>query len=125
MKKGCLLGVILSGLIASACSQEKRLALDESVMFEKPMYHKHSVEEILNESDDDELVKISGEIVKKIKGKIYLFRGETGEINVVIDDSALPDRGVKLKSPAVIKGEVDNPPDRAPRVEVDEIHYVF
>ncbi|WP_083232429.1 NirD/YgiW/YdeI family stress tolerance protein [Endozoicomonas atrinae] len=125
MTKGRLLGIILSGFIASACSQEKRLALDESVMLEKPMYHKHSVEEILNASDDEELVRLSGEIVKKIKGKIYLFRGETGEINVVIDDSALPDKRVKLNSPTVIKGEVDNPPDRTPRIEVDDIHYVF
>lgn len=133
MTKGRLLGIILSGFIASACSQEKRFALDdafddaldESVTSEKPMYHKHSVEEILNASEDEELVRISGEIVKKIKGKIYLFRGDTGEITVVIDDSVLPGKRVRLNSPTVIKGEVDNPPDRLPRVEVDDIHYVF
>ncbi|WP_257297285.1 NirD/YgiW/YdeI family stress tolerance protein [Endozoicomonas sp. YOMI1] len=125
MTKGQLSGIILSGFIASACSQETRFDLDESTMPEKPMYQKHSVEEILNTSDDEELVRLSGEIIKKIKGKIYLFRGETGEIKVLIDDSALPDKEVKLNSPIIIKGEVDNPPDRAPRVEVDDIHYVF
>ncbi|WP_257286533.1 NirD/YgiW/YdeI family stress tolerance protein [Endozoicomonas sp. SESOKO1] len=137
MTKGRLIGIILSGFIASACSQDKRFApddalddafddaLDESVTSEKPMYHKHSVEEILNASEDEELVRISGEIVKKIKGKIYLFRGETGEITVVIDDSVLPGKRVRLNSPTVIKGEVDNPPDRLPRVEVDDIHFVF
>ncbi|WP_422468611.1 YgiW/YdeI family stress tolerance OB fold protein [Endozoicomonas sp. ALC013] len=125
MTKGKLAGVILSGFIASACSQETRFNLDQSDTSENPMYHKQSVEEILNTSDDEELVRISGEIVKKIKGKIYLFRGETGEINVLIDDSVLPGQEVKLNSPTIIKGEVDNPPDRAPRVEVDDIHYVF
>lgn len=125
MTKGQFSGIILSGFIASACSQETRFTHDDSVMLEQAMYQKHSVEEILNASDDEELVRISGEIIKKIKGKIYLFRGETGEINVLIDDSALPDQEVKLNSPTIIKGEVDNPPDRAPRVEVDDIHYVF
>ncbi len=123
MRKGCLLGLILSGLVTSACSEEK-LSLPAGTTA-KPLYQKHSVEEILNTSDDEELVKVSGEIVKKIKDRIYLFRGETGEIHVVIEESALSETGVRLKSPVVIKGEVDNPPDKAPRIDVENIHYVF
>lgn len=123
MRKGCLLGLILSGLVTSACSEEK-LSLPAGTTA-KLVYQKHSVEEILNTSDDEELVKVSGEIVKKIKDRIYLFRGETGEIHVVIEESALSETGVRLKSPVVIKGEVDNPPDKAPRIDVENIHYVF
>ena len=123
MRKGCLLGLILSGLVTSACSEEK-LTLPAGTTA-TPVYQKHSVEEILNTSDDEELVKVSGEIVKKIKDKIYLFRGETGEIHVVIEEPALTETGVRLKSPVVIKGEVDNPPDKAPRIDVENIHYVF
>ena len=123
MRKGCLLGLILSGLVTSACSEEK-LSLPAGTTA-KPLYQKHSVEEILNTSDDEELVKVSGEIVKKIKDRIYLFRGETGEIHVVIEESALSETEVRLKSPVVIKGEVDNPPDKAPRIDVENIHYVF
>ena len=123
MRKGCLLGLILSGLVTSACSEEK-LTLPAGATA-TPVYQKHSVEEILNTSDDEELVKVSGEIVKKIKDKIYLFRGETGEIHVVIEESALTETGVKLKSPVVIKGEVNNPPDKAPKIDVENIHYVF
>ncbi len=123
MRKGCLLGLILSCLVTSACSEEK-LSLPAGTTA-KPLYQKHSVEEILNTSDDEELVKVSGEIVKKIKDRIYLFRGETGEIHVVIEESALSETGVRLKSPVVIKGEVDNPPDKAPRIDVENIHYVF
>lgn len=123
MRKGCLLGLILSGLVTSACSEEK-LSLPAGTTA-KPVYQKHSVEEILNTSDDEELVKVSGEIVKKIKDRIYLFRGETGEIHVVIEESALSETEVRLKSPVVIKGEVDNPPDKAPRIDVENIHYVF
>ena len=121
MKKGCLLGLALSGLVTSACSAEKPPQESQA----KPVYQKHSVEEILSTSDDEELVKVSGEIVKKIKDKIYLFRGETGEIHVVIEESALSETGVKLKSPVVIKGEVNNTPDKAPKIDVDNIHYVF
>ena len=123
MRKGCLLGLILSGLVTSACSEEK-LSLPAGTTA-KPVYQRHTVEEILNTSDDEELVKVSGEIVKKIKDRIYLFRGETAEIHVVIEESALSETGVRLKSPVVIKGEVDNPPDKAPRIDVENIHYVF
>lgn len=123
MRKGCLLALILSGLVTSACSEEK-LTLPAGTTA-TPVYQKHSVEEILNTSDDEELVKVSGEIVKKIKDKIYLFRGETGEIHVLIEESALTETGVKLKSPVVIKGEVNNPPDKAPKIDVENIHYVF
>lgn len=117
--------MILSGFITAACSQENLSTTDESLSFEKPMYQKHSVKEILSASEDEELVKISGEIIRKIKGKIYLFRGETGEINVVIENSVLPDKGITLKSPVIINGEVDDPVDRLPRVEVNDIHYIF
>ena len=123
MKKGCLLGLALSGLVTSACSAEQPPR--PSDVQAKPVYQKHSVEEILSTSDDEELVKVSGEIVKKIKDKIYLFRGETGEIHVVIEESALSETGVKLKSPVVIKGEVNNPPDKTPKIDVENIHYVF
>ena len=123
MKKGCLLGLALSGLVTSACSAEKPPRPSETQVM--PAYQKHSVEEILSTSDDEELVKVSGEIVKKIKDKIYLFRGETGEIHVVIEESALSETEVKLKSPVVIKGEVNNPSDKAPKIDVDNIHYVF
>ena len=123
MKKGCLLGLVMSGLVTSACSEEKPPLASETQA--KLVYQKHSVEEILSTSDDEELVKVSGEIVKKIKDRIYLFRGETGEIHVVIEESALSETGVKLKSPVVIKGEVNNPPDKTPKIDVDNIHYVF
>lgn len=124
MRKGRLLGIILTGCMASACSQEQHRSFDEKGALEL-RYPKQSVEEILSAANDEERVKIAGEIIKKVKGQTYLFRGETGDIHVVIGDSALPDRGIELKSPAILKGEVDNPPYRAPRIEVDNIHYVF
>ena len=130
MKKGYLLPILLTGVMTGACSQEsdepnKVEVLNASYFSSQPVYQKYSVEEILNSSEDEELVKISGEIIQQIKDRIYLFRGETGDIKIVIDDSVLPDQGVMLKSPVQIRGEVDNPVDRAPRVEVDTIQYVF
>ncbi|WP_299730191.1 NirD/YgiW/YdeI family stress tolerance protein [uncultured Endozoicomonas sp.] len=128
MKKGYLLPILLTGVMTGACSQEsadnpeiERLSYFSSL----PAYQKYSVEEILSHSEDEELVKISGEIIQQIKDRIYLFRGETGDIKIVIEDSVMPEQGVMLKSPVQIRGEVDNPVDRAPRVEVDAIQYVF
>ncbi|MGB0360909.1 MAG: NirD/YgiW/YdeI family stress tolerance protein [Endozoicomonas sp.] len=130
MRKGYLLPILLTGVMTGACSQESDEpntveVINASYFSSQSAYQKHSVEEILNSSEDDELVKISGEIVQQIKDRIYLFRGETGDIKIVIDDSALPDQGMMLKSPVQIRGEVDNPVDRAPRVKVDTIQYVF
>ena len=126
MRNGRFLLILLAGIINVACSQEGTYVHENAFSAQnQAAYQKYTVEEILRSSEDEELVKISGEIVQQVKGKVYLFRGQTGDIKIVIDDSAIPDKGVLFESPVQIKGEIDNPVDRAPRIEVDTIQYVF
>ena len=70
-------------------------------------YEKISVEEILDKNDDPELVKLSGEIIKKLKCSTYLFRDKTGEIKVHIPDEDIPEKGLLFNSPMTIKGQVE------------------
>lgn len=88
-------------------------------------YEKHSIDDILKDSSDEELVKISGEIIKQIKGRTYLFRGKTGDIHIRIDDDSVPDKGIQFKQPTVINGSVSQENDQSPKVEADHIRFVF
>ena len=125
MKIGCLIPILLVGFITSAYPQERWIISNEEFTQIKPLYHKQTIESILSHSENEELVRVSGEIIRKIKGQVYLFRGETGEIKVIIEDAFLTDQPVKLGSPVILKGEVYNPPEKPPRIEVEAIHYIF
>ena len=89
-------------------------------------YEKISIEEILDKSDDPEMIKLSGEIIKKLKCSTYLFKDETGEIRVHIDDENIPEKGLLFNSPVTIKGEVEPASNGKPvRVDADKIRYYF
>ena len=89
-------------------------------------YEKISIEEILNKSEDPEMVKLSGEIIKKIKCSTYLFKDETGEIRVQIDDDSIPRKGLLFNSPMTIKGLVEPAlNDKPVRVDADKLRYFF
>ena len=89
-------------------------------------YEKISVEEILDKNDDPELVKLSGEIIKKLKCSTYLFRDETGEIKVHIPDEDIPEKGLLFNSPMTIKGQIEPAANGIPvKVEADKVRYFF
>lgn len=88
-------------------------------------YEKQSVDDIITEGKDDELVKLSGEVIKKLKCSTYLFRDETGEIRINIDDEILPAKGVIFDTPITIKGEVIRKPGRQLKVDADKVRYMF
>ena len=88
-------------------------------------YQKESIEEIISSGTDDELVKISGEIIKKLKGSTYLFRGKTGEIHIHIEESSLPEKGLQLNAPTTIKGEVIREKNKPASIDADRIRYMF
>ena len=118
-------GLCLYGLIALVLLPNYAPADAEEPPAEPPKYQKHTIEEILDNSDDEELVKISGELVKKIKCSTYLFRGETGDIQIHIDTDAIPERGLPFKEPMMVKGTVNIEEDKPVQVEVDNIRFVF
>lgn len=88
-------------------------------------YEKKSIDDIISDSEDSELVKLSGEIIRKLKCSTYLFRDESGEIRIHIDDNDIPQKGLLFNSPITIKGEIEKRDDKPIRVEAERIRYMF
>ncbi|WP_194842682.1 NirD/YgiW/YdeI family stress tolerance protein [Endozoicomonas sp. OPT23] len=88
-------------------------------------YQKHSIDSVITEAKDDELVKLSGEIVKKLKCSTYLFRDESGEIKVHIDNDSIPQKGLLFGTQTTIKGEVVKEAGKPLSVEADRVRYMF
>ncbi len=88
-------------------------------------YQKQSIDEVIADSTDDELVKLSGEIIKKLKCSTYLFRDKTGEIRVHIENDSIPKKGLLFGSPVTIKGEVIKESGKPLSVDADKIRYMF
>ena len=56
---------------------------------------------------DDTKVTLQGSLIKQIKEEHYIFKDETGEIEVEIDDAAFKGQKVTTKTKIRIIGEVD------------------
>jgi uncharacterized protein (TIGR00156 family) len=72
---------------------------------------------------DDEHVTLEGYIVKKIRAEHYMFKTETGEIEVEIDDEDF--RGLKVtpETKVRIRGEVDKKWNSS-SIDVDHLEIV-
>ena len=125
--KMLLLPLVISAVaISHSWSHEQPKPREASVKTHTPVkYEKKSIDDIISESEDSELVKLSGEIIKKLKCSTYLFRDESGEIRIHIDDSDIPQKGLLFNSPVTIKGEIEKNIDKPIRVEADKVRYMF
>ena len=115
----------LSMFVSLAVSQDFFPLPPEKAMEPAVSYHKLSIDDILSNPVDEDLVKLSGEIVRKLKCSTYLFRDETGEIRIEIRNEDIPEKGLIFKTPILIKGEVSREPDRPVRIEADKVRYNF
>ena len=88
-------------------------------------YQKQNIDEVISTSSDEELVKLSGQIIKKLKCSTYLFRDKTGEMHVQIDNEDIPAKGLLFSSPTIIKGEVSRDSDAPAALDADKIMYMF
>ncbi|WP_062270180.1 NirD/YgiW/YdeI family stress tolerance protein [Endozoicomonas arenosclerae] len=88
-------------------------------------YKKQSIDQVIEKGDDEELVRLSGQIIKKLKCSTYLFRDKTGEIQIKIENDDIPQKGLLFGSPTIIRGEVMKDPNKPTVVEADKIRYVF
>jgi uncharacterized protein (TIGR00156 family) len=72
---------------------------------------------------DDEHVTLEGYIVKKIRSEHYMFKNETGEIQIEIDDEDF--RGLKVtpETKVRIRGEVDKHSNYS-AIDVDHLEIV-
>lgn len=72
--------------------------------------------------DDDTKVYLEGFIVEKLKDEFYLFRDDTGDIGVEIDEKLMKDMDIKPDQKVMIHGEIDRDEDtvyiEAKKVEI-------
>ncbi|WP_448215258.1 NirD/YgiW/YdeI family stress tolerance protein [Endozoicomonas sp. 2B-B] len=121
-------GLIFSGLclLSLPAFSENDLPLPSpSATAEAHHYKKQSIDQVVESGDDEELVRLSGQIIKKLKCSIYLFRDKTGEIQIHIKNDDIPKKGLLFGSPTIIKGEITKDPSKPVVVEADKILYVF
>ncbi|WP_422136299.1 NirD/YgiW/YdeI family stress tolerance protein [Endozoicomonas sp. ALD040] len=121
-------GLIFSGLclLSLPAFSENDLPLPSPpASAEAHDYKKQSIEQLIDSGDDEELVRLSGQIIKKLRCSIYLFRDKTGEIQIQIKNDDIPKKGLLFRSPTIIKGEVTKDPNKPIVVEADKILYVF
>lgn len=76
-----------------------------------------TVSDLLKAPKDDQLVKFSGKIVKKIADEKYIFSDGTAEIRVDIDDELIATVPVDNSTKLTIVGEVDK--DGPQDIEID------
>ena len=81
-----------------------------------------TVQAILKNHYDDMRVTIKGYIVKRLSHDKYLFKDETGEIIVDIDEKYMPHDDITPKTLIKIDGEVDVK-HKGNKVEID-VHRV-
>lgn len=74
----------------------------------------------VKEMDDDAYVSLKGFIIKQLGDDDYLFKDETGEIKVDIDDDVWKGQSVDPDTKIQIRGEVDKD-FRSRTVEVERL----
>lgn len=76
-----------------------------------------TVADVLKNGKDDQMVTLTGNVVKQVGREKYLFRDATGEIRIEIDDDAMPTQPFDDKTKVEIAGEVEK--DFLRSVEID------
>lgn len=80
-----------------------------------------TVAEILKRPKDDSVVLLRGVIAAKTGPKTYLFRDETGEIQVEIKDKLFATHSVDDKTKVEITGEVEKDFRKPVHIDVDSM----
>ncbi len=76
-----------------------------------------TVAEVIKNGKDDQLVTLTGQVVKQVGREKFLFRDASGEIRIEIDDDDLPTQPFDDKTRVEITGEVEK--DFVRSVEID------
>ncbi|HET6528519.1 MAG TPA: NirD/YgiW/YdeI family stress tolerance protein [Balneolaceae bacterium] len=66
-----------------------------------------TVQQVKDQQNDGSYVTLEGFIVKRLGDELYLFRDDTGEIEVEIDDEVWQGQEVDANTKVRIQGEVD------------------
>ncbi len=90
----------------------------------QPAYGKTTVSAIKAKPVDDQKVTLEGTIVRKTGDERYLFKDETGEISVEIDDEDFPREPVDATTRIRIEGEVDTHLMKEPDIDAERVTVV-
>ena len=96
-----------------ACSSTLALANDQTAnyqdQFSKPVDGINTVESVLNASAviEDTPILLTGYLVEPLGKEVYVFKDDTGTLNVKIDGDKMPSSQVKPNDKVTLKGEVN------------------
>jgi uncharacterized protein (TIGR00156 family) len=96
-----------------ACSSTLALANDQAANyqdeFSKPVDGINTVESVLNASTvlDDTPILLTGYLVEPLGKEVYVFKDDTGTLNVKIDGDKMPTLQVKPNDKVTLKGEIN------------------
>ncbi|WP_394134917.1 YgiW/YdeI family stress tolerance OB fold protein [Aliivibrio fischeri] len=96
-----------------ACSSTLALANEQTANyqdeFSKPVDGINSVESVLNASAviDDTPILLTGYLIEPLGKEVYVFKDNTGSLNVKIDGDKMSGLQVKPNDKVTIKGEVN------------------
>lgn len=96
-----------------ACSSTLALANDQTANyqdeFSKPVDGINTVESVLNASAviEDTPILLTGYLVEPLGKEVYVFKDDTGTLNVKIDGDKMPSSQVKPNDKVTLKGEVN------------------
>ncbi|OLQ84334.1 hypothetical protein BIY21_05470 [Vibrio ponticus] len=76
-----------------------------------------------NDAADDSAVLLTGNIIESIGNETYLFKDETGQIQIEIDDEDWMGVDVTPNDRVVIRGEVDSEWS-TPKIDVDSVQKI-
>lgn len=86
-----------------------------------PMGPVKTVDQIFKNSRDDQMVTLTGHVVRQIGRQKYLFRDGSGEIRIEIDRKAMPSEPFNEKTRVEISGEVEKEFLRSIEIDVKEM----
>ena len=84
----------------------------------------HHLKEILEDSKDEQQVRIKGYLIEKTGDETYLFESDNHVISVEIEQEDFPRQEFNETHLIEITGEVDRDKGEQPEIEVDSITIV-
>jgi uncharacterized protein (TIGR00156 family) len=80
-----------------------------------------TVADVLKNGKDDQMVTLTGNVVKQVGREKFLFRDASGEIRIEIDDEAMPTQPFDDKTKVEITGEVEKDFLRSLEIDVKSV----
>lgn len=114
IKKGAFLAIVVTILVV--------VFVNSMGSSSHPLFR--SAAEVMKDAKDDDVVQLTGNIVRRINKERFIFRDTTGEIQVTIDQEKMPTQTFDEKTVFEISGEVELVSKGSVEIDVDSIKVV-